>query len=352
MSKPRCPRSWEAEALEDKRLGDGDRESFERHRAGCVECRAATAELEAVRESMAALPLASPTPLVRHRVRAGILRDANRSVTRGDGAPWPVLVAVAVSFSLVALLATVRWHGRGRLVAAPSTSSSGPANTAAGAAPSFTVHADEAARLTTRASGATTVIALEDGRALFEVTHLEPGQRFLVALPDGEVEVRGTSFVIDVATSGTRTIEVHTGRVSLRLVGHDEIVLAAGDRWPPRVADDRIDGGTGGIDPPAGSSARVAATKRHAITAGERFDAAMRRFGAGQYAEADRELAAFAHEHPNDPRCEDAAFLRAVARSRLGDAEGASVNATSYLRAYPHGLRRAEAQHLVDAAAH
>lgn len=39
-------------------------------------------------------------------------------------------------------------------------------------------------------------------------------------------------------------------------------------------------------------------------------------------------------------------FLRAVARSRLGDRGGGAALARAYLAAFPHGLRRREAEEL------
>jgi hypothetical protein len=47
---------------------------------------------------------------------------------------------------------------------------------------------------------------------------------------------------------------------------------------------------------------------------------------------------------PGDPLVEDAHFLRAVARSRSGDADGAAKLAKEYLRKFPDGLRRREAE--------
>jgi hypothetical protein len=52
------------------------------------------------------------------------------------------------------------------------------------------------------------------------------------------------------------------------------------------------------------------------------------------------------HDYPADPRCEDAAHLRAVAHSRMGDAAGAAGLARTYLAAFPRGLRRIEAADL------
>ncbi len=315
----------------------------------CPECRREVADLEELRATFAALPDRATTPLVRHRVRASILRDANRYLTRAPGSRRAMLSAVALLITAAGII--VFWRRPDRTAVVPSASTIASGLTADGVArPRFDVRAETGARWSTRARGSTTVIALEDGRASFEVAHLESGQRFLVALPDGEVEVRGTKFTVDVAMGATTTVEVASGRVALRLNGHEEIALGAGDRWRAPVSDDATQADAGRREPAAsGAPPRVAATAPHATDAGEQFDAAMRRFVAGEYTDADRQLAAFIREHPADARCEDAAFLRAVARSRLGDRDAAAVLAGKYLRAYPHGLRRAEAQQLVDA---
>jgi len=65
----RCPRTWEAEALEDGRLDGGDRQSFERHLTTCAECRRELASLASVRSAMGALANASPSELDLRRMR-------------------------------------------------------------------------------------------------------------------------------------------------------------------------------------------------------------------------------------------------------------------------------------------
>lgn len=67
---------------------------------------------------------------------------------------------------------------------------------------------------------------------------------------------------------------------------------------------------------------------------------------AGDYGRADALFESFAREFPNDSRAEDALFLRADARARRGDREGARRAAADYLKRYPNGFRRAEAQRL------
>jgi hypothetical protein len=84
-------------------------------------------------------------------------------------------------------------------------------------------------------------------------------------------------------------------------------------------------------------------------SAGILFDAAVASFEAGDLERADAELARFGRTYPEDARSEDAAYLRAVAHSRMGDRTGAAKLARAYLAAYPTGLRRPEAQRIADA---
>ena len=78
----------------------------------------------------------------------------------------------------------------------------------------------------------------------------------------------------------------------------------------------------------------------------------MSAFSAGDYGQrlrTSRKLfQRFASEHTTDTRVEDAMFLRAVARARSGDVEGSPALAAEYLRRYPAGLRRIEAERLVE----
>lgn len=81
------------------------------------------------------------------------------------------------------------------------------------------------------------------------------------------------------------------------------------------------------------------------------FDDGIDSFKAGRYEDADQKLERFAREYPDDRRCEDAAYVRSVARWRLGDAEGAARLARDYLHTYPNGLRRPEAARIADRVA-
>jgi len=80
--------------------------------------------------------------------------------------------------------------------------------------------------------------------------------------------------------------------------------------------------------------------------ASQRFADAMAALARGDHGRADALLAAFVADFPDDARAEDAAFARAVARARSGDRAGAAVLARDYLRRFPEGLRRREAERL------
>jgi TolA-binding protein len=83
-----------------------------------------------------------------------------------------------------------------------------------------------------------------------------------------------------------------------------------------------------------------------APTPGERFAEAMRAYLAGDFATAEARFDAFCIDHADDTRAEDAAFLRAEARARHGDFQGARAAARAYLRRYPDGLRRLDAERI------
>lgn len=80
--------------------------------------------------------------------------------------------------------------------------------------------------------------AVEAGSFTAKVAKLGPGERFIVTTPDAEIEVHGTMFRVSLATpddtcavlSRTR-LEVTEGVVALRHQGV-ETRVAAGERWP------------------------------------------------------------------------------------------------------------------------
>ncbi len=346
MSRAECTRSWEAEALVDRRLDGADRASFERHIGACAACKGELAAIRAVDLTMDAASVDDAAPLERQRLRASLLREANArivSTQRTRATRWLPFAAALV----VALVGAAVWIARARVAVPVATNVATP--------PKFDVASISGAVWRSRTDGATATIDLVDGAASFAVPHLEGAQRFVVSLPDGEIEVRGTRFDVTVEDGVTRDVTVAEGRVVLRRRGDAELALRAGDHWskiapvlpPDVVAPSAPTSSHAHSLPRATPSAAPSASS--APSAASRFAEAMAAFRGADYANAEPLLARFVVDFPNDSRREDAAYLRVVARWRLGDRPGAAALARAYIDAYPQGLRRVEAQRMIDA---
>ncbi|RYZ03774.1 MAG: tetratricopeptide repeat protein [Myxococcales bacterium] len=212
---------------------------------------------------------------------------------------------------------------------------------------------------------------------MLKVDKLTAVQRFVLELPDGELEVIGTQFSVHVEPEGTRRVEVTEGRVALRLRAAPPISLGAGESWTSereaaRAAAPRsVPAPEPQLTPApaaAAPSERSPATARQTVlpetkraleppsdeqaagTNHVHFARAMAAFGAGDYGQAERLSQEFERRHPEDARQEDSMFLRAVARARRGDAAGARATARAYLERYPHGLRAPEAERLAESS--
>ena len=85
-------------------------------------------------------------------------------------------------------------------------------------------------------AGPTTRLSVGTGRFELHVDKVKAENRFLLTLPDGELEVRGTRFVVEVDASGTKSVSVTEGRVELRLQGKDIVELPAGHSWDRTTA--------------------------------------------------------------------------------------------------------------------
>jgi TolA-binding protein len=203
-------------------------------------------------------------------------------------------------------------------------------------------------------------LGLELGRFELSVQKLVTGQRFLLSLPDGELEVHGTRFVVELEGDRTRRVSVSEGRVALRLNGRAELSLGAGEHFRLEFPAAPPDGpstlptapSTSEKPRPVTSTARRSsaplgsAAPSTTVSTGSDFGLAMKAFGDGDYGRAEQLFLDFERRHPSDARVEDATFLRAVARSRRGDGDGARRIAEVYLERYPNGLRRLEAERL------
>ncbi len=373
MNRPRCDRTWQAEAREDGRLDKRDLESFERHAQHCPECTQEIAALKKIAQRMATLPQPARTDLEHRRARQNLLRKANEEFLADKPAskPWKTwVVAGAVALASAGLV----WSRVG----------TSPAH-----APTFDVADVAHAVWQTETIASTSRVTLRSGTAAFHVEHLQNDEKFFVQLPDGLIEVRGTRFVVDVLEGKTHSVEVTEGIVWLDVPTFHGL-LHAGERWPrietaeidkpapkapvpmevsppptnpePVVVNEKATDGANSPAPnlpktstnssslPEESANALPTPASSAVTpkdeAGPRFAEAMAAFSAGNDSRADQLFGDFIRDFPRDGRAEDAMFLRAKSRARRGDTAGAAAIAREYLRAFPRGFRRPEAERL------
>ena len=104
--------------------------------------------------------------------------------------------------------------------------------------------------------------------------------------------------------------------------------------------------------PPA--TGRTAAPRSDAVPAAAEsgpavdFRAAVADLDAGAHRDAAEAFARFLSRHAQDPRAEDAAYLRVVALQRSGATDETRRAARAYLQLFPRGFRRTEIEALAQ----
>lgn len=284
--KRACERSWEAESLEDGRLGSAERNSFERHALVCDTCRNELASLRLVREAMKQLPQFESNTFEHRHQRNRLLQRASFTVTEPPPRRRrPTWMAFALAgFALMGIASASVLLG-GRTPKPPEKKAPAVTTTILPAPRSTRAIAPPQSELVATASPSSSAVGNDP---------LEPSPHGIAKLPVAPVPHTSAKPRTSAATAPTSALSAAA------------------------------------VAPPASDS----------------FGVAIAAFRAGSYARADRLFAEFVATASRDPRAEDAAFLRAVSRSRLGDTAGAAALARDYLRAFPHGLRRAEAERL------
>jgi hypothetical protein len=352
MTPPSCPRSFEAEAARDGRLAGAELASFQRHAATCPSCVREVKALEALGAALRAVTAGGPEldQLHARRERTRLLAAFDRHLVAPERsvrakALWPALLVAALG-------AVVLWRAR------PPAASPRPS--------SIAVHAEGDAGWSEQRVGAVDQVRLDRGTLWIHVEHSSDDLRLLVLLPDGVLEDTGTTFTVTVQDGRTTRVAVQDGRVQLRGVGAEPVDIGAGATWLP-AARPVASAATSTSGSPPGSPAPAQSVPEHALGPARRphapatgtaasvragddtaadFHAAMAAFDGGDDAAAAAAFASFLTKHPADSRAEDAAYLRAVALQRAGDASGMKGAAQEYLRRFPSGFRRAEVEAL------
>ncbi|MEO7110987.1 MAG: FecR domain-containing protein [Polyangiaceae bacterium] len=345
----RCDRIWEIDALREGRLGAKDAAAFERHLQHCDICSKTRVRDERLRTLAAELPSRAPTPLDVRRVRAHVLRDVELEAPRH--APWRLRGTMTIA--LVACgLAIFFFHRQATNPAQITVVSSSPAPVvsalpASSNANAFagSVVAQGDARWTQARDSDVEHVSLEDGALDLHVRHQTPTEHFFVDLPDGQIEVRGTTFHVEAHHGVTTRIEVSEGVVTVRLHGADEISITAGRGWTRTAsANPRSSKADGG------AHALVASSH---LDQGESDDyaSAVTLMRTGSYDAAATAFAAFLAAHPHASQAEDASYLEASALARAGRADAAALAAEHHLAAYPQSFHGKDAAILVARAA-
>jgi hypothetical protein len=344
----RCSRLWEVDPYREGRLGARDAQSFQRHLSACEVCRTQLEHDERLRTLAQALPEDAPSELSLRRLRGRVLRDIAMGI-----APPTSSRALRLVLAMLALagLATGGWalvaHRPPPAIAiqvpetaTPPTTPSAlePAEAFAGA-----VVASTGARWSqTRVHGVERVV-LDDGALRMHVRSQVVGERFLVMLPDGELEVRGTTFEVSVEHGATTRVHVEEGEVEVRLEGQETRRLAMGETWriTAPLAASALSNRTRSA--PAASTAVVDGAAAYA--------AAIGLLREGRNDEAAAAFHALVQSQPSASQAEDASFLDAVALARAGRGNAAALAADDHLARFPGSFHRREATILVARAA-
>jgi ferric-dicitrate binding protein FerR (iron transport regulator) len=216
--------------------------------------------------------------------------------------------------------------------------------------------------------GATQLFELASGALRADVAKLKAGERFVIRTGDAEIEVRGTSFRVATAAAdpacghGLKTrVSVYEGVVTVRTNGADPVALRPGDVWPPGCDD----GSAGSphsappplapappsplapapppLAPPVEASPAARAPTSDLTAQNDLFDAAMEHERSGDAVAAVAAFDRLMAKYPGGPLAESAALERMKLLSGY-DRVRASDAARDYLRRYPRGFGRAEAE--------
>jgi hypothetical protein len=339
---------WKVDELEAGTLAASDAASFERHLRACTECRDRLRIDRRLRDLVGQLSPVEPDDLRIHRLRARILSDARAHATH-PRSRWMRAWLVGAVTLVTALLTVAFLVSHRRSLPLQDDPFAGSVT----AAPGIQWSQSREAKVET--------LRLTQGELWIVVRKQTPEERFLVKMPDGEIEVRGTTFNVRVDEHVTRHVHVVEGRVALRLRGHLALELVAGQAWdldtPAPSATPSLVAPVSTFVPTSVAAAPLPDARNPPPPAwrpnmeSEDYKAAMDLYRGAHYAEAAEAFRRFASEHRSSGLMEDATFLEALSLTRSGRVDAGSVVATRHLAEFPNSFHRKEASLLVARAA-
>ncbi|MEO8800291.1 MAG: FecR family protein, partial [Polyangiaceae bacterium] len=192
-------------------------------------------------------------------------------------------------------------------------------------------------------------VKLDEGSLHIHVRHQESGERFLVDVPDGNLEVRGTTFDVDTHAGATRLVSVEEGVVAWHRKGSDEILLHGGDSWTATRPPSSPVAPSSSLTSSAMHASRARMSEPDDGTAA--YGAALDLFRRAHYLEASVAFERLLASHPHAPQAEDASYLDALSLARAGRADAAGAAADRHLASFPASFHRKDASILVARAA-
>lgn len=316
-------------------------EELARHVASCAQCGEEWARMEELASLVRELPVAPMSADRADAVRDAVLaKAASRPPSRHSSpfrSTWArAAVAIAASLFAVVLFLKVR----------PGDPPPAPrpfrASVVAGASARFTHGAlpDETIRLV-------------EGTVSLDVEHLKEGERLRVIVGDAEVEVRGTSFVVEAIGDRLSWVHVLKGLVEVRVEGHAPVLLGALEHWRPEPPAAML------VEPPIPVPASPALAPKPRATSAiaavamppiplpkdleAPYRAAWDAFRRGDLDAAASGFASVSQENPAGPLASDAAYWRAIALGRAGRNTEAAAALREYLRQFPEAPQAGEA---------
>jgi hypothetical protein len=315
-----CERRWEIDALRDHVLDGRAKESAELHVRECASCLRHSENIDALARELKASG-AAINPFVQRRLRGAILERVAEERRSEANTPEQARRARMMQFGTVclaaiAVLVGVRFlRGDGDVVALQRAPSLVHAPLVRAA-----ISDDGRTRWSRGRVGTTDRVELHEGRLDLHVAE-GPHARFIVAVPDGEIEDIGTQFSVTVSEGHTKEIRVLSGRVVFRRYAVAQVELGAGDIWR--------DGVVVAVAPSPAQDSADARPAELPTTASKKADAS----SAESHSQALPSLSR-----------EDEAYLRVVEFAKASRKTDAVRAAKAYIARYPNGLRRAEVE--------
>jgi ferric-dicitrate binding protein FerR (iron transport regulator) len=341
MKRAACP----DEATLSRALMSGPDGKLARHLRTCAACQRTWSGWEHAITRARALPSNVPSAARRQELRVALLASAGvQPVTADRRTAWMGSAALLAAVAVVAL-----WLGHRRHE--PPINEPRRARSHASLSPAV------GARYAVVSPGPRETVRLWEGALALEVDPLGPGERFVVEVGDGEVEVRGTKFAVVARADRLVRVEVTHGRVEVRPSGAALVVLEAGQAWaaPAQESPPMPAAPVRSLPPSTREPAPVRRVAQRASTAVEpqptrreaqqeaRYDDAWDALRAHDYKKAGDDFARVLNDAPSGPLADEAAFWRATALARSNDSVAAMSAFRQMLDAYPQSPRRGEA---------